>query len=160
MEQMKKTQEEYMKCEEQRKGIMKRLRVIKKQVELLLSRNLDGPTNEYLDIQDFNLDTELKDRLWLENGMKCKQTKIFLEKLIVAQDKISQWIKEFCWDTMTQPGKTMYGICSDIEVENYTLLPEDPQQLEIVSYIEEHRALELMMANKEIFEPWVPRTPR
>ncbi|GJQ81907.1 hypothetical protein Trydic_g3740, partial [Trypoxylus dichotomus] len=159
MEQMKKTEEEYLKCEKQRKNILKRFRQIKRMVGELLTKNLEGPENEYLDVQDFNLDTELKEQRWLENNEKCKETKIYLEKLIVAQDKVSQWIKEYCWDTMAEPGKSIFGIFTDLEVENYVLLPDDPQQMEIVKYIEEHRAIEEMMANTEIFEPWVPRTP-
>ncbi|KAI4459081.1 hypothetical protein MML48_6g00013951 [Holotrichia oblita] len=159
MEEMKRVQEDYLKCATQRKSIIKHFKSIKKQVVALLTQNLEGPENEYLDIQDFNLDSELKEQRWLENNLKCKETKIHLEKMIVAQDKVSDWIKQYCWDTMAEQGKTIFGIFADIDVDNYVLLPEDVNNTEVSKYIEEHRVLEEMMANVEIFEPWVPRTP-
>lgn len=160
MEDMKRIQQDYLKCETQRKSIIKHFKSIKRQVAELLTQNLEGPENEYLDIQDFNLDSELKEQRWHENNAKCKETRIYLEKLIVAQDKVSQWIKEYCWDTMAEQGKSICAIFADIDVENYVLLPEDVNNTEVAKYIEEHRILEEMMANVEIFEPWVPRTPR
>lgn len=160
VENLKKTQQEYKRCEVQRKSIFKKFKQIQKFVQQLLSKNLEGPEDEYLDIQDFNLDTELKETKWHENHGRCKQTKTYMEKLVVAEDQVSEWIKEFCWNTMRNQGQTLFGIFSEIWVENYVLLPENPKDLELANFIEEHRILEEMMAHNEIFEPWVPKATR
>ncbi|XP_022907276.2 cilia- and flagella-associated protein 43 isoform X1 [Onthophagus taurus] len=159
VEELKLYSDEFKKCEEQKSAIMKRFKLVKSELKKLLTKNQQGPENELLDIQDFNLDLEFKNQMIADNVIKCKETKIYLEALIVAQDNVSKWIKSYCWDPMKVPGKTIFGIFSAIDVENYTLLPDDKGQEQILNYIEQYRDIEKLMASCDIFEPWNPIDP-
>ena len=151
---------EYKRCKKNRQSILKKFGEIQKSVQTLLTMNLEGPENEYLDVQDFNLDNELRERQIVENKQKCDETKRYLEALMLAQDKVSNWIKTFCWDTMALPGRSIFGIFSNADVQKYALLPKDENEEEIVNRIEEQRRIEEMMSRDDMFEPWAVISPR
>ncbi|KAK5649933.1 hypothetical protein RI129_000962 [Pyrocoelia pectoralis] len=150
---------ERIECATERHDILLEFVSIQHEIKELLTKNLEGPDNERLDIQEFNLDIALKHEMTLQSQEKCKRTKQYLEALIDAQDKVSKWIKQFCWDPMRVQGQDLSAIFENFIVENYVLLDHDVgftrNTLEVVT---ELRNLETKMSKDDTLEPWVPKT--
>lgn len=140
---------------------MEEFKLIQAEVQQLLSANLDGPDNEKLDVQEFNLDVDLKNRKIEESRETCTNTKEYLEALIQAQDNVSNWLKNYCWNKMEVQGQEIRAIFQNFFVNNYVLLPSDDgvpkYELEVMQAV---RKLEMQMSKEDIFEPWVPKSRR
>lgn len=126
----------------------------------MLIQNLEGPENERLDVQEFCLD--LVDQAKKKDNARkdCLLMKEYYGKLIVAQDKVTTWIRKTFWDSMHVQGRIIQGIFANFEVENYTLLPPDGRQQEVLKIVEQFRSIENELAVDDIFEPWNPQEER
>lgn len=156
---LRTTQREYRLCLRERFYILEEFKVIQKEVQELLTENIEGPDNEVLDVQKFNLDTEQAEeqRMWSET--RCRHAKTYLETLIVAQDNVTKWCKKYFWERMHIHGKSMWAICDNFDIRNCVMLPED-QNNEEINGITEKRRIEDLMARLDSFRPWVPYTER
>ncbi|XP_031334791.1 cilia- and flagella-associated protein 43 isoform X2 [Photinus pyralis] len=159
VEKINKEIRERIACAQERHDILLEFTKIQYEIKELLTKNLEGPENERLDIQEFNLDIALKQEKTLQSQEECKRTKQYLEALIVAQDNVSKWIKQFCWNPMKVQGQDLGAIFEEFIVENYVLLDHDvgftTNTLEVVT---ELRNLEQNMSKGDSLEPWVPKT--
>lgn len=145
---------------EEKKEIIAEFKRIRREVQDLLTKNIEGPDNEKLDIQEFNLDEDLKEKLLYANVKQCGRLKRYYEQVIVAQDKVSAWIKSFCWDSMSEKRKSIWAIFGNFDVQNYVLLPNDGELEEVLKCLEEQRTIEALMACEDKFEPWNPLSRR
>lgn len=143
-------------CASEKRSILEELRCIKKEVQSLLTQNLEGPEDERLDIQSFNLETEQSEALKQKSSARCKQAKLYLEALIVAQNTVAEWSKNYFWDRMTTQAKSIWAISGNFDVQNYVLLPIDAAVVEYLKAIEEQRKMEDLMAKYDSFRPWIP----
>lgn len=147
-------------CAAERSGIFRDFRIIQAEIQELLTKNLEGPENEKIPIQDFNLDTDYAEDLKAASARLCKQTKEYLEALIVAQDKVTKWCKGYFWDRMLVQGKSIWSIFGNFDVQNYALLPERPEKQLMLASIEEQRRTERFLAKYDSFKPWIPYSER
>ncbi|KAK4881574.1 hypothetical protein RN001_004893 [Aquatica leii] len=159
VDQINREIRERIQCAQERHDILLEFVTIRHLIKQLLTKNLEGPDNEKLDIQCFNLDTALKEEKTLKSQEECKRTKQYLEALIVAQDQVSNWIKDFCWNPMKVQGQDTSAILENWVVENYALHKQDSSVSETrLNLITELRNLETQMAKKDSLEPWIPKT--
>lgn len=156
----KRKEKESELCAEERAIILQDFKIIQSEIQELLTINLEGPDNEKIPIQDFNLDTEYADRLKSESAKLCEQTKNYLEALIVAQDKVTKWCKGYFWSRMLVQGQSIWSIFGNFDVQNYALFPERPEkQIQLLS-TEEQRKTEQFLAKHDSFKPWIPYSQR
>lgn len=137
--------------------ILEEFKFIQRDVQQLLTKNIEGPENEILDIQKFNLDSEYAEEQKLWSVVRCKHTKTYLETLIVAQDSVTKWCKMYFWEKMYVQGKTIWAISDNFNLQNYVMIPkqEDAHDTEVV---EEKRRIEDLMSRPDSFQPWIPYT--
>lgn len=157
---METTKREELSCRVERDNILAEFKSIKTELGRLLTANIEGPDNEKLDLQEFNLDVDLKEELIRQSQDDCQRTKIYLESLIVAQDKVTQWLKTFCWDSMAIIGQSICGIFSNFQVDNYVLVPFEQAMQQNLNLVDEYRKLEIQLATDDTFQPWLPKTTR
>lgn len=143
-------------CARERASILEDFKVIQGEIQALLIKNLEGPDNEKIPIQEFNLDTEYAELLKKQSAKKCEETKNYLEALIVAQDKVTQWCKGYFWNRMWVQGKSIWSIFGNFDVQNYALLPEHPEKQRSLMSIVEQRRTEQFLAKHDSFKPWIP----
>lgn len=154
---LRTTERERKFCVRERYFILEEFKVIQKEVQELLTKNMEGPANEVLDVQRFNLDTEQAEEQKLWSERRCKHAKTYLETLIVAQDNVAKWCKKYFWERMQVQGKSIWAICDHFDIQNYVMFPHDQNNDEI-KVIGEKRRIEDLMARQDIFRPWVPHT--
>lgn len=152
-------EEERKSCYRERSYILWEFKAIQDEVQELLTKNLEGPENEVLDMQKFNLDTEYAEEQKLWAGVRCKHTKIYLEALIVAQDNVTKWCKKYFWDRMSVQGKSICAICDNLDIQNYVMFPSEGKE-NVLKIIGEKRRIEDLMAKLDSFQPWIPQSNR
>lgn len=151
---IEKERAERRKNEAQRQAILKEFKLIQEDAQQLLTENLQGPENERLPLQEFSLDIEKDTTKKNDSKKDCLLMKDYYEKLIVAQDNVTTWLRRSLWDPMFVQGKVIQAMFANFEVENYTLLAPDGKQQETIKFIEEYRAIENALALNDVFEPW------
>lgn len=156
---MRTTEKEHKLCIRERYHILEEFKIIQKEVQELLTNNIEGPENEVLDVQKFNLDTEYAEEQKLWSETRCLHTKTYLEALIVAQDNVTKWCKNYFWEKMQVQGKSLWAICDNFDIENYVLRSEEQNNDEI-NVIAERRRMEDLMAKYDTFRPWIPYPER
>lgn len=160
MEKIYQDRREHEENEKERLSILDEFRDIQTEIKSLLAENLELNENDRIDLEEFNLDDTLLEEKSQQSQEECKRTAIYLEALIAAQDKVSQWIKDFCWNQMRVQGQVIKGIFSNLEVSNYVLLPKEDELLNQWRCARAYRELENQLAEDDIFEPWIPKTER
>lgn len=152
--------EERAHDEIERTAVWSSFKQIQLQVQQLLTANVEGPDDEKLNLQEFNMDLQLVEETKQRSQEDCLIMKEYFEKLIIAQDKVTTWIKKYLWDTMLIKGKVICAIFANFEVENFTLLPPDGQQQEVLKCVQEYRRIEQLLSKNDTFEPWIPQSER
>lgn len=155
---LKRKEREAEICAEERANILDEFKIIQGEVQELLTQNIEGPENEIIPIQEFNLEIEYANHLKSESIKKCEQTKAYLEALIAAQDKVTKWCKAYFWDRMFVQGKSIWAIFGNFDVENYVLLPNSNEKEAKAALVEQLRKTEDLLAKYDSFQPWMPYT--
>nr|CAI5834168.1 unnamed protein product [Callosobruchus analis] len=143
-------------CRVERKRIMTEFLSIKKALQELVTRNLEGPENEKIDLLEFYLDTSTYFQKRNQNKEDCRYMESYLKALIVAQDKVSEHIIKTYWEPMDVKGRLLKGIFVNTMCNLYVLLPPDQEGLKKLAWIEELRKIEKILATHDLFEPWLP----
>ncbi|KAJ8982465.1 hypothetical protein NQ317_000423 [Molorchus minor] len=141
-------------CKEEKDDIKKELKEIKSILKHLVTKNIEGPDNERLDMLEFYLDTALYNNKRDQNKSDCKNAETYLKALIEAQDEVSNHLMKNYWEPMDIRGKKACGIFSKSEIGNYVLLPTNQEQLRRTVWIAEQRKVEQFLS-KDTFEPWM-----
>ncbi|XP_030768231.1 cilia- and flagella-associated protein 43 [Sitophilus oryzae] len=142
-------------CRIEKEKIWAEFHDISKTLKALVDQNMETTENKKLDLMEFYLDTALYNKKQLQNKEDCKQTETYLKCLIVAQDKVSNYIIKNYWEPMGIQWGNILGIFSEVKATNYCLLPESQNQLDKLSWVEEQRKVEQFMSSQDTFEPWV-----
>lgn len=130
------------------------------QLKELLDANSEVSEHEQLPIHAFDLDKANR-RKRIEDAKAEREKEKYMQLAIIkARDKVSDYIKKVCWDSVCVKGREIHGIVSPITVESYPLL-EIPEKWKI----DEHWRLERLKLEQyyrkgDYFEPWVPRSAR
>lgn len=143
-----------MQFKDQRKQIIENFNAIKEVAVILLNHNLEGPKNERLELQEFNLDLQRKEDLTRAATYNCEKLKIYLEKVILEQDRISFAIKKKYWDPIDEPTKNLWAIFGNFDVQSYAVLPPDMDEAEKLERIQGYREIETICAKDDSFKPW------
>lgn len=150
---------EHQVCMKERDDIFNEFRIIQEEVQELLTKNIEGPESEVLDIQKFNLDTEHAEQQKLWSTVRCKHTKLYLEELIAAQDTVSKWCRKYFWERMSVQGKSVWTINDNFDLQNYVLFKHECDSDEL-NVVEGKRKIEDLMARYDSFHPWIPYPER
>lgn len=156
VEELLKVERERRACLTERKAIIASFKQLRREVRSLLIGNLEGPENEKLDIQEFNLDEEFKERVAFRNQIECDNAKKYYEQVIIAQNKVTQWIKRTCWDPISIQRKSILAFFASMDVENYPLFPLSDKEINYFEKVEEARLIELLLSYEDSFKPWRP----
>lgn len=138
--------------------LLKEFQNIKEILNEMVTRNMNGPENEKVDFVDFYLDTGNYNRKKLKNKRECKEMEIHMKALIIAQDKVTVYLKRTYLLPMGVIGKIIRGIFQKTMATNYVLLPQDEKRLRQLKWIEELRKVEQCMSNTATFQPWLKLT--
>lgn len=159
--EMQTLEKETQLCKDERQSILNEFKCIQQDIQELLTKNLEGPENERIPIQEFNLETDYAQEQRQRSKIECKRTKLYLERLIEVQDQVAKWCKINFYDKMSVQGKALWAIFDNFAVQNYVLLKDHGNNnQELISRIEEQRHMEELMAKYDRFQPYVPLPPR
>ncbi|XP_060535582.1 cilia- and flagella-associated protein 43 [Cylas formicarius] len=142
-------------CKLEKNAVWNEFKDIQRQLRELVTRNLEGPENEKIDLTEFYLDTALYNVMQQNNKEDCKRTETYLRCLIVAQDKVSDYLIKNYWDKMGVIWQQIHGFFSATKATKYCLLPEDEKKLKRLAWAEEQRKVEQFLTSQDSFEPWV-----
>ncbi|RZB40350.1 WD repeat-containing protein 96 [Asbolus verrucosus] len=156
VEELKKIEQERIKCKVERTAIVKEFKSIQEELQHLLTENIEGPDNEKLNLMEFNLNIKLYEQKAEHHKKVCKATEIYLKHLIEAQNQISQFMLDNFWAKMRIPGTAIKAIFAHFEVWNYVLLPKNVETEEILKWIRHQRRIERYLSEMNSFHPWVP----
>lgn len=155
VEQILHTEREKEICEAEKEIVLFEFEIIKSQLQELVTKNINGPDNERLDLSEFFLDTALYNYKKDINKQECKSTEIYLKALIEAQDKVSKYLMENCWHPMEVKTQMVFGIFSRTEVSNFPLLPQDSYHDRQLAWVHEQRKVEQFLKIPDNFSPWM-----
>lgn len=155
MEQILHTEREREICAAEKESVLSEFEIIKSQLQELVTKNINGPDNEKLDLSEFYLDTALYNYKRDVNKQECKNTEIYLKALIEAQDKVSKYLMENCWHPMEVKTKMVLGIFSRTEVSNFPLLPPESFRSRQLTWVHEQRKVEQFLKIADNFSPWM-----
>lgn len=157
---MQKIEKEFQLCKNERESILNEFRCIQQELQQLFTKNLEGPENERIPIQEFNLETDFALEQKQQSKIECRRTKLYLEKLIEAQDKVAKWCKMYFHDRMGVQGKSLWAIFDNFVVDNYVLLKIQGSNEDIINKIGKQRRMEELMAKYDKFQPYLLLPPK
>jgi hypothetical protein len=156
VQEMRKLETERLKCHAERQAILYEFALIQRDLQELLTANIEGPENEKLDLKEFNMNTKLFEEKAEYHKKLRKATEIYLSHLIDAHNQISDYMVASYWEKMRIPGTAIRAIFANFEVNNYVLLPEDINREQILEWIRCQRRIERYLNNMSSFQPWEP----
>ncbi|KAL1501408.1 hypothetical protein ABEB36_006732 [Hypothenemus hampei] len=159
IERLKRIEEEERLCNEERAKILEEFTHIQKVVQELVDENFEAPDNKKLDLLEFYLDVPEYHRKQLKNKDECKEVESYLKSLIVAQDKVSEYIIKNYYEPMDVKWENIIGIFSAVKATNYCLLPDTELDIQRLQWIEEQRKVEQYLSSQDTFEPWQTMSP-
>lgn len=158
---MQTIEKETQLCKNERESIRNEFKCIQHDLQNLLTKNLEGPENERIPMQEFNLETDYAQEQRERSKIECKRAKLYLEKLIEVQDQVAKWCIKNFYDKMSVQGKSLWAIFDNFSVQNYVLLKVHGSiDEEFLRRIEAQRHMEELMAKYDRFQPYVPLSPR
>lgn len=145
-------------CREQKAALLEEFKDIQKTLCDLVTKNLEGPENEKIDLVEFYLDTTTYNLRKAINKEECKTTETYLKSLIEAQDRVSTYLQKNYLDTMHAPGKAIKGIFQPTMATSFILLPPVPSVKSRFQWTEELRKVQQFINLTGSFEPWIQMT--
>lgn len=155
IQEILKTEEEEKICRAEKESILEEFREIKETLISKVTHNMIGPENEKIDLLEFFLDTAVYNQKKLKNKEECKETEINMKALMVAQDKVTSYLKTNYLQPMGVVGKIIRGIFQRTMATNYVLLPHNETRTRQLAWIEELRKVEQYLSISATFEPWL-----
>ncbi|XP_030024874.2 LOW QUALITY PROTEIN: cilia- and flagella-associated protein 43 [Manduca sexta] len=153
LQEDKKVHEEAMDYKRQRDEVVKTFESIQNKLVELLEENLVEVPLHQLSLAEFNLHQEHKKERLKQAEKERETIRLETEARIMAQDKVTAWIKKQCWDTMLTPRVKLFAIFSHYQVENYAVLPTQRDNWPELQQIEALRSIE-MENDGDLFKPW------
>ncbi|OCT88656.1 hypothetical protein XELAEV_18017286mg [Xenopus laevis] len=123
----KKETEKYAAEKEVIKTGIKKLR---KTIQAMMRENESLPDIEKLDQQEFNLDTEEQERLYLDSEKEVARVRQEIELENLSKQYLREVIKQECWDSMAVKGRSVTAFHTGYEVMNYPMKERTPKELE------------------------------
>ncbi|CAH2067617.1 unnamed protein product, partial [Iphiclides podalirius] len=134
------------------------LRDVQARAALLLDRTLAAPPLHRVPLAEFHLHADNKKERLKQAEKEREEIRLQTEARIRAQDKVTAWIKQQCWDTMATPRVKIFAIFSHYYVENFAVLPSQREQWPELQLVETLRSLE-MENDEDLFRPWEEHSP-
>lgn len=158
MQEINLREKERKTCEKERSDIWKNFVSIRNAVQELLTANIEGPDNEKLNLQVFNIDLALKNEKLQKSKEDCEKMRAYLLAKIIAQDKVTNFIKSFCLSNISVPCKSINAFYENYDVTNYTITTNNYFSSETFLLLSTFREIEKFICTKDIFKPWDPLT--
>ncbi|KAL0895179.1 hypothetical protein ABMA27_013627 [Loxostege sticticalis] len=160
LQEEKKVREEAIDCRRAREEVVHSFESIQERLVLLLEENLAERPLHKLSLSEFNLHHEHRKERLKQAEREREELRLQTEARIRAQDKVTLWIREQCWDTMLTPRVKLFAIFSHYQVENYAVLPTQRDLWPELQQTEALRSVE-MDNDGDLFKPWEePEEPR
>eukprot|EP00057_Strongylocentrotus_purpuratus_P026485 XP_011680959.1 PREDICTED: cilia- and flagella-associated protein 43 [Strongylocentrotus purpuratus] len=112
------------------------------------------PDIEMLGQDEFNLDTEEQRRLQAEGEGQVQQIREEMELEDLAKMYMRETIKNECWDSMINKGRSIKAFHFPLDVSNYPMRERSKKEKEDLEFVTNVRRIEVaeMAARKEIIE--------
>ncbi|CAH0602825.1 unnamed protein product [Chrysodeixis includens] len=150
----KKVREESIDYKRQREEVVRTFESIQAKLVELLEENLAERPLHQLSLSEFNLHHEAKRERLKMAEKEREEIRMMTEARIRAQDKVTAWIKQQCWDTVLTQRVKLYAIHSHYHVENFAILPSQREKWAELEQVEALRAIE-MENDQDLFQPWL-----
>ncbi|XP_035446277.2 cilia- and flagella-associated protein 43 [Spodoptera frugiperda] len=157
IQEIKKVNEEAMDYKRQREEVVKVFEVLQSKLVELLEENINERPLHQLSLSEFNLHQEAKKERLKAAEKEREEIRLHTEARIRAQDKVTAWIKQTCWDTIQTPRIKLFAIFSHYHVENFAMLPSQRETWAELQQIEALRSIE-MENDSDLFRPWLEQT--
>ncbi|XP_072937186.1 cilia- and flagella-associated protein 43 [Epargyreus clarus] len=154
----RKVREEAAEARRAREDVLRAFDAARLRLVRLLEENLAAPPLHRLSLAEFNLHLEHKKERNKQAEKEREQIRLETEARIRAQDKVTEWIRNRCWDTMLTPRVKLFAIFSHYQVENYAVLPTQRENWPELQQIEALRSIE-MENDEDLFRPWEEPPP-
>ncbi|KAH9636977.1 hypothetical protein HF086_008238 [Spodoptera exigua] len=153
----KKVHEEAMDYKRQRDEVVKVFTSLQKKLVDLLEENINERPLHQLSLSEFNLHQEAKKERLRAAEKEREEIRLQTEARIRAQDKVTAWIKQKCWDTIQVPRIKIFAIFSHYHVESYPMLPSQRDTWAELQQIEALRTIE-KENDANMFRPWLEQS--
>ncbi|XP_022821097.1 cilia- and flagella-associated protein 43 isoform X2 [Spodoptera litura] len=150
----KKVREEAMDYKRQREEVVKVFELLQSKLVDLLEENINERPLHQLSLSEFNLHQEAKKERLKAAEKEREEIRLQTEARIRAQDKVTAWIKQTCWDTIQSPRIKIFAIFSHYHVENFAMMPSHRETWAELQQIEALRSIE-MENDSDLFRPWL-----
>ncbi|KAJ8729123.1 hypothetical protein PYW08_000704 [Mythimna loreyi] len=154
LQEDKKVLEEARFYKHQRDEVRKMFEVLQNKLIALLEENINERPLHQLSLSEFNLHQEARRERLKAAEREREEIRLNTEARIRAQDKVTAWIKQTCWDTMLSPRIKLFAIHSHYHVENFAILPTQRDTWAELQQIEALRTIEKENDN-DLFRPWL-----
>ncbi|XP_072177751.1 cilia- and flagella-associated protein 43-like [Diadema setosum] len=130
------------------------IRDLRRTIQDMMKLNETLPDIEKLGHHEFNLDTEEQQRLQAEGEAEVQQIREEMEMEDLAKMYMREIIKNECWDSMINKGRSIKAFHLNLEVSNYPMRERSKEEMEELGFVTNVRRIEVaeMAARKEIVE--------
>ncbi|XP_041476459.1 cilia- and flagella-associated protein 43-like isoform X2 [Lytechinus variegatus] len=137
-----------------KKDLRGEIRDLRRMIQDMMKVNETLPDIEKLGHDEFNLDTEEQHRLQAEGEAQVQQIREEMELEDLAKMYMRETIKNECWDSMINKGRSIKAFHFPLEVSNYPMRERSKEEKEELEFVSNMRRIEVaeMAARKEIIE--------
>lgn len=140
----------------ERKQCFDDLTELREKLKQLMDANEIAPSDEQLDIEEFDLDTEGTNEAKEFAALECSKEEGRIRQECASLIAYSEAIKAMSWNQMDVKGRNIRGIFTKLKVENYSLLYPDKTMEQELQKVKMWRTAEQMVSANDTFQPWVP----
>lgn len=134
--------------------LQREFRIVQRKVQVLLNVNQKGPTDERLNIIEFDINLNRKLRILKSAEEECEIYRISHEQMIQTWNKKRDLIRQFCWDQMKEKTRAVVGIDRlNLQVEKYGLSQTDESESIPYKRLIERKTFDSRIVTKA-FHPW------
>ncbi|XP_012288837.1 cilia- and flagella-associated protein 43 isoform X2 [Orussus abietinus] len=119
--EMEKLRREREEAAVERAAILEKLKMIKEKIVTMLDQNEKESEMSKLPISNFDLNEESRRRKLINNKIKQEEEERNLEELIIKQDGLAEFLKNYCWNRMQVHCCLLKAIHEDAYVQNFPL---------------------------------------
>ncbi|KAI5706085.1 hypothetical protein M8J75_004661 [Diaphorina citri] len=152
--QNEKVNEDKIKYRTKLADLHRDFRIVQLKVQALLDKNITGPSEERLDLIEFDINAERKARALEAAQGACEAYRMTHEELIESWKHQRDLIRRLCWDAMKVKTRAVYGIDRpNLQVENFGFPQPDPQTTARYNKLIERKEFDARIVTKS-FYPW------
>ncbi|XP_012257347.4 cilia- and flagella-associated protein 43-like [Athalia rosae] len=155
--QARKFAEESREHSAARAAILNSFASVKTTINHLMNVNEASPEIERLPVSAFDLDKVSRDQKLKSARDMREDVRCQLEWNCAGRDKVSDWIKSFCWDKQQVQGQSINTIFGRFKVVNYPTVPGDPSDDDSLAWARFSKKFssDFVVDPSVTFHPWL-----